>query len=395
MTSTAIPAPLGGLGSDLKIINIEAYATSYPLAQTGSVTLGVGRAIKRDAVVVKVTTAGGLVGYGESHHGRSHTAIANLVNVTLRQLVLGMDASDVTGVWAKIYKMQLSGHGMGAATSMAMSGLDLALWDIRGKAVGWPLWRLLGGSRKPIPAYAGGVALGYQEPLALVEEARSLIDKGFKAVKLRIGDSVARDIQRVAAVRKAFGEELVILTDANTGYTISDARAAMPALDAHNVGWLEEPFPAHDHRSYQTAKSYGRVPLAAGENHYTRYEFNRVIEDGSIAILQPDLAKTGGLTEGLRIAAMGSAYKLPIHPHTGMSGLSMAATIHFLAAIDNAGYFEADASKVNLLRDELVSTPYQISGDGFVLPLDKPGLGLEVNEEFLKSFPAIEGPAYV
>src|SRR5260221_14620244 len=124
--------------------------------------------------------------------------------------------------------MQFRGHGMGAATSMAMSGLDLAFWDIRGKAVGWPLWRLLGGSRKPIPAYAGGVALGYQEPLALVEEARSLIDKGFKAVKLRIGDSVARDIQRVAAGRKAFGEELVILTDANTGYTISDPLAAIP-----------------------------------------------------------------------------------------------------------------------------------------------------------------------
>src|SRR5260221_7599578 len=174
MTSTAIPAPLGGLGSDLKIINIEAYATSYPLAQTGSVTLGVGRAIKRDAVVVKVTTAGGLVGSGESPHGRSHTAIANLVNVTLRQLVLGMDASDVTGVWAKIYKMQLSGHGMGAATSMAMSGLDLALWDIRGKAVGWPLWRLLGGSRKPIPAYAGAVALGCQKRLPLAEKRGSL-----------------------------------------------------------------------------------------------------------------------------------------------------------------------------------------------------------------------------
>ena len=169
----------------------------------------------------------------------------------------------------------------------------------------------------------------------------------------------------------------------------------MPRLDAHDVRWLEEPFPAHDHRSYREAKSFGRVPLAAGENHYTRYEFNRVIEDGNITILQPDLSKTGGITEGLRIAAMGSAYKLSINPHSAMSGLNMAATIHFLASIDNAGYFEADAAKTNLLRDELVSTPYQIAKDGCVLPLDKPGLGLEVNEDFLKAYPAIEGPAYI
>jgi D-galactarolactone cycloisomerase len=395
MTSTTDAASFGGMGADLKIVDIEAFPTSYPLPQNSSVTLGIGRAIKRDAVVVKVTTAGGLTGYGESHHGRSHTAIAALVNTTLRQLVLGMDASDTVGVWAKIYKMQLGSHGMGAAASMAMSGIDMALWDIRGKAVGWPLWRLLGGARKPIPAYAGGVALGYQEPAALVEEARPLIEKGYKAVKLRIGDNVKRDIERVAAVRKAYGDDLVILTDANCGYTVTDARAAMPGLDAYNVGWLEEPFPAHDHRSYQLAKSLGRVPLAAGENHYTRFEFNRVIEDGSVTILQPDLSKTGGITEGLRIAAMGSAYKLSINPHSAMSGINMAATVHFLAAIENAGYFEADVAKTNLLRDELVSTPYQIGNDGCVLPLDKPGIGVEVNESFLKAYPAIEGPAYI
>ncbi|MGH8760928.1 MAG: mandelate racemase/muconate lactonizing enzyme family protein, partial [Burkholderiales bacterium] len=210
MTSTTAAAAFSGPGSDLKIVNIEAFPTSYPLPQNGGVTLGIGRAIKRDAVVIKVTTAGGLIGYGESHHGRSHTAIATLVNTTLRQLVLGMDASDVVGVWAKIYKMQLGSHGMGAAASMAMSGIDLALWDIRGKAVGWPLWKLLGGARKPIPAYAGGVALGYQEPASLVEEARALVEKGYKAVKLRIGDSVKRDMEGVAAVREDYGDELVI-----------------------------------------------------------------------------------------------------------------------------------------------------------------------------------------
>src|SRR5882762_9352145 len=209
----------GSTDKDLRIRDVKAYATSYPIPPGQSVTLGIGRAVKRDAVVVKVTTEGGLVGYGESHHGRAHTAIAQLVNTTLRQLILGMNAADVVGVWNRIYSRQLSSHGMGAGCAMAMSGIDMALWDIRGKATGWPLYRLLGGAQKPIPAYAGGVSLGYQEPVALVEEARVFVAQGYKALKLRVGDTPSRDLERVAAVRKAFGDEMIILTDANTGYT--------------------------------------------------------------------------------------------------------------------------------------------------------------------------------
>jgi L-alanine-DL-glutamate epimerase-like enolase superfamily enzyme len=379
----------------MKIIELKAYPTSFPVPPEDSVTLGIGRAVKRDAVVVKVTTDDGVVGWGESHHGRAPGAVAHLVNTTLRQLVLGMDSADVVGVWGRIYKMQLGSHGMGAGTALAMSGIDQALWDIRGKVTGWPLYRLLGGTSRSIPAYAGGVSLGYQEPAALVDEARPLVAAGYRAVKLRVGDTPGRDLERVAAVRKAFGDGLVILVDANTGYSVADARAAMPGLDAHGVGWLEEPFPAHDHRSYALAATFGRVPLAAGENHYTRFEFTRVIEDHVITILQPDLSKTGGVTEALRIAAMASAWKLSINPHTSMTGINMAASIHFLAAIDNAGYFEADVSKGNLFRDTLVGTPYTLGKDGCVRPLEKPGVGVEVDEEFLVKHPVIEGPSYV
>jgi D-galactarolactone cycloisomerase len=379
----------------MKIAAVTAYPTSFPVPPQDSVTLGIGRAVKRDAVVVKVTTDDGLVGWGESHHGRCPGAVAKLVETTLTQLILGMDAADVIGLWAKIYKYQLGSHGMGAGTCLAMSGIDMALWDIRGKAAGWPLYRLLGGAARPIPAYAGGVSLGYQDPDALVAEAARHIDSGYKAVKLRVGDTPKRDLQRVAAVRKAFGDDIAILTDANTGYSVDDARKAMPGLAAHGVGWLEEPFPAHDHRSYRIAASFGTVPLAAGENHYTRFEFTRVVEDGVISILQPDLSKTGGITEGLRIAALASAWKLPIHPHTSMTGLNMAASIHFLAAIENGGYFEGDVSKRNLFRDELVSKPYAIGCDGCVRPLEAPGLGLDVNEDFLKKHPVIDGPGYV
>ena len=383
------------MSADLRIVDVRAYPTSFPVAAENRVALGIGTAIKRDAVVVKVHTAGGLTGWGESHHGRAHTAVAKLIETTLRQLVVGMDAADVVGVWAKIYKMQLGSHGMGAGTCLAMSGIDLALWDIRGQAAGMPLCRLLGGARKPVPAYAGGVSLGYQEPAKLVDEARKSVEAGYKAVKLRVGDTPQRDLERIRAVRKAFGDELVILTDANTGYSVADARAAMPAMDELRVGWLEEPFPAHDYRSYRMAAGFGRTPLAAGENHFTRFEFNRVLEDGSISILQPDLSKTGGITEALRIAAMASAYKLPIHPHSSMTGLNHAASIHFLAAIDNGGYFEGDVSPANTFRDELCSTPYEVDRDGNVWPLEKPGLGLEIDEEFLLKHPAIEGPGYV
>jgi L-alanine-DL-glutamate epimerase-like enolase superfamily enzyme len=284
---------------------------------------------------------------------------------------------------------------MFSGCAMAMSGIDQALWDIRGKAAGWPLYRLLGGSSRPVPAYAGGVSLGYQAPQSLVEEARPHVEMGYKAVKLRLGDSPARDIERVEKVRQAFGDELEILTDANAAYRLSDARRVMPALEANRVGWLEEPFPAHDYRSYREAKGFSRTPLAAGENHYTRFEFDRVIEDGAITILQPDLSKTGGITEALRVAAMASAHKLPIHPHTSMTGLNMAASIHFLASIDNGGYFEADISTANLFRDELTSRPYEIGRDGCVWPLERPGIGVEVNEEFLRAHPVIEGSSYV
>ena len=381
---------------DLTITDIRAYATSFPLPKDGNVRLGIGRAVKKDAVIVKVTTAGGIVGWGESHHARAPSTIAKLIETTLKMLVLGEDAADVQGIWQKIYVKQLASHGLGAGTAMAMSGIDMALWDIRGKATGWPLYKLLGGTAKSVAAYAGGISLGFQAPAELVEEAARHLGAGYKAVKLRLGDNPKDDLARVAAIRRAFGDDLVILTDANIGYSVADARAVMPGLDAHGVAWLEEPFPAHDYRSYREAKSFGRVPLAAGENHYTRYEFSRLIDEGVVTILQPDLSKTGGITEVMKIAAMASAHKLPVHPHTSMTGLNMAASIHVLAALDNPGYFEGDVSKDNLFRDVMVSpAPYRVDADGKVSPLEAPGLGLEVDEEFLIAHPVIEGPSYV
>ncbi len=377
----------------MRIAEIKAFPISVRLDDGAH--LAIGRAVKRDSVVVRVTTEDGLVGYGESHHARSPAVIAQIVNTTLQTIVLPASADDVVGIWSKIYQWQLRSHGMGAATAMAMSGVDMALWDIRGKAVGWPLYRLLGGSARPVRAYAGGVSLGFQEPGALVDEVHPLIEQGYRAVKLRVGDDPRRDIARVHAVRKAFGEDLTILVDANTGYSVEDVRIVMPPFEAARVAWLEEPFAPHDHRSYAQASTFGHIPLAAGENHYTRFEFTRVIEDKAISILQPDLSKAGGVTETMRIAAMASGWKLPICPHSSMTGLNMAATIHLLMAIDNGGYFEADVSRSNSFRDQLTSSPYRLLPDGTVETSSRPGIGLDFDEAFVEAHPFIPGPNFV
>jgi L-alanine-DL-glutamate epimerase-like enolase superfamily enzyme len=306
-----------------------------------------------------------------------------------------MDAANVVGVWNRIYRGQLASHGMGAAAAMAMSGIDMALWDIRGQAVGWPLYRLLGGEARAVPAYAGGVALGWQPPAALAAEARAMVARGFKAVKLRLGDGWRNDSARVAAVRDALGEEIDILTDANTGYSLEDARRVIPALDAAKVGWLEEPFSPLAPGRYEAARAYGAVPFAAGENHYTRFEFASLIDEKAVTILQPDLSKAGGITETLRIAAMAAAKSLVVHPHSSMTGINAAATVHFLCAIDNGGYYEADVSTVNRFRDDLVSNPCPVGADGTVRPPEGAGLGIDVDEAFLHHHPPIAGPAYV
>ena len=391
--SAATVSPLAAASGGQRIESVTATAMSVPVSN--GARLGIGRAVKRDSVLVKIVGSDGTVGYGESHHARAANITAHIVNTVLRGVCVGRPVDDVVGLWDAIYRVQLKSHGLGAATSMAMSGIDMALWDLRAKALGVPLYRLLGGGARPVAAYAGGVALGWQAPEALVEEASPLIAQGYKAVKLRVGDSPAADIARVSAVRKAFGDALVILVDANTEYSLNDVRAVGPALEELGVGWLEEPFPPHDHRRYADARQLTRIPLAAGENHYTRFEFQRVVEDNVISILQPDLSKCGGITEGLRIAALGSAWKLPVNPHSSLTGLNQAASIHFLASIDNAGYFEADVSRGNLFREGLTSTPYTIGADGNVRPNEAPGIGVSVDEDFAAAHPYIDGPAFV
>lgn len=378
-----------------KIIDITPIPLSFRLPEGKTVTLGIGSTIKRDAIIVRVRTSDGAVGYGESHPGRSPGAVVSLINNTIAPLIIGMDARDVSGVWSRVYRMQLASHGMGAGAALALSGIDMALWDIRGRLAGMPLYALLGGSKRRIRAYAGGIALGYQPPSSLAQEALGYVAQGYRALKLRVGDTARNDIDRVRAVRDAVGRDIDILVDANTGYSLEDVRRVMPAFAEMQVGWLEEPFACSNFNAYREAAAISRaVPLAAGENHYTRYEFAQLIEQRSVQVFQPDISKTGGISEALHIASMVSAWGAQVHPHSSATGFNHSACMHLLSGVDNAGYFEACVSAFNPLRDMFGRT-FEIGEDGCVEPLDGPGLGLQVDEKVFAEFPPIDGPGYV
>jgi D-galactarolactone cycloisomerase len=378
--------------TDLAIARVEAIPCSVPLRS--AVSQGLGQAVKRDTVIVKVTTTDGLVGYGESYNGRAPLAIAQTVNTTLADLFAGLDATATVQVWQLFETRVLANHGTCAACVCAMSGIDMALWDIKGKALGVPLYRLLGGSDRPVDAYAGGFALGYAEPANLAAEALACIDLGFRAVKLRLGDTLRRDMERAIAMREAVGDDIAILADANCRYSLDDVRASMPVLARAGVGWLEEPFPPYRDRDYRAAAQISQVPLAAGENCYTRYDFQRLLDQGAVSVLQPDLSRCGGITEAVRIAALASAAGLPVCTHGCHTGLNMAASVHFLASVDTARYFEGDGSTDNPLRSRLCSESYSLEPDGTVRPLAGPGLGVDVDEDYLRAHPITAGPAW-
>jgi D-galactarolactone cycloisomerase len=379
---------------DLTIASIEALPCSVPLKQ--AVTQGLGSVSKRDTVIVKVTTAGGLTGYGESYNGRAPLAVAATIDTTLRDLLTGMDAAAVTDVWGRFESRVLANHGTCAACVCAMSGIDMALWDVKGKALGLPLYRLLGGAARPVPAYAGGFALGYAAPAAVTEEALAQVALGYRAVKLRLGDSLSSDSERARAMRAALPSDVALLADANCRYSVDDVRAMLPVLADAGAGWLEEPFPPYADRWWRAAASLTApyLPLAAGENCYTRYEFQRLLDLGAVSVVQPDLSRCGGITEALRIAALAAGAGLPVCTHGCHTGLNFAASVHYLASIGNARYFEADGSTDNPLRTVACSASYELSADGTVLPLDGPGLGVEVDEDYIRAHPITEGPAW-
>ena len=376
-----------------KIAEIRASAHSFPF-EDNVIRLGLGRNVKRDFVLVRVIDDSGRVGYGESHHGQNPTAMAEVVENGVGSLLIGADPLDTEGIWDRIERQQIVTHGLGAGSIIALSGIDIALWDLKGKILGQPVFRLLGGARRRIRAYAGGLSLGFQPLDSLEREVARLVEQGYTAIKLRIGDTPRRDAERVGHIRKTFGEDLDIAVDAATRYTEVEVPALIRTCEENHVYWIEEPFAPDNIAAYRNLARHTAIPLAAGENHYGRPAFRELFEAGAIAIVQADVCKAGGLTECKKIADMAAAWRLQAAPHTSHSVLASAANAHLLSALSNGLIFEADTAPVNPFRTDLATEPFAVEG-GAIEPREAPGLGIEIEESVLNAYPAIPGPCYI
>ncbi len=376
-----------------KIVAVRASAHSR--AFSGDlVRLGLGANTKRDCVVVRVTADDGTVGYGEAHHGQNPTAMAEVVEKGLGSLVLGADPFDTEGIWARLCRQQVVTHGLGAGSVIALSGIDIALWDLKGKLLGQPVYRLLGGAKRKIRAYAGGLSLGFKPPEVLEGEVRRLVDEGYTAIKLRVGDHPRRDAERVGHIRRTFGDALDIAVDAATRYTPLDLPEVLAYCDKYRVYWLEEPFTPDNLQAYADLAKRTPVPIAAGENHYTRQAFRDLFSQGCITVAQADCTKAGGISEVKKIMDMAGAWHLWAAPHTSHTIISTAANAHLLSSLSNALIFEADVAGINPFRTDLAGSAYNVV-NGHIEPLDLPGLGLEIDEAVLAAHPGIPGPCYI
>jgi D-galactarolactone cycloisomerase len=373
-----------------KIKRIQAFALSCPTP--GGAVFAVGRSAKRDMVLVRIETVDGIVGYGEAHHAQTPSTIAAFINDALGPSLIGMDAHETEAIWDKAYRHFIATHGPGAAAVIGLSGVDLALWDIKGKNLGQPVYRLLGGKRRPIRAYAGGISLGFQPVDDLKREIEGFIARGYDFMKLRVGDTLDKDLERVSAVRAAFGPEITLAADAGTRYRTADVARIADICEAGQLAWLEEPFTPDNLPGYRRLRDVTPTPLAAGENHFTRHELRTLISEEVIQFVQADACKTGGITEILKIAALAGAWHLQLAPHTSASVLSTAASTHVLSVAPNAFIYEADVSAINAFRDEL-GTPFEIV-DGAITAPDGPGLGVEIDERVIEKYPFIPGASY-
>ncbi len=373
-----------------KIKRIQAFALSCPTP--GGAVFAVGRSAKRDMVLVRIETECGIVGYGEAHHAQTPSTIAAFINDALGPSLIGMDAHETEAIWDKSYRHYIATHGPGAAAVIGLSGVDLALWDIKGKDLGQPVYRLLGGKRRPIRAYAGGISLGFQPVDDLKREIEGFIARGYDFMKLRVGDTLEKDLERVSAVRAAFGPEITLAADAGTRYRTADVARIAEVCEAGRLAWLEEPFTPDNLPGYRRLRDLTATPLAAGENHFTRHELRTLISEEVIQFVQADCCKTGGITEILKIAALAGAWHLQFAPHTSASVLSTAASTHVLSVAPNAFIYEADVSAINAFRDEL-GTPFEIV-DGTILAPEAPGLGVQIDEKVIEEYPFIPGASY-
>lgn len=339
----------------------------------------------RGSLVVEVVADTGHSGWGEAWH--SPDAAAAIIRVQLAPVVLGADPGNYGCLWEAMFRTL--GYDRRGVGIMAISALDVAMWDLRARALGVPLYRLLGGARRrTVPAYAAGPYFrpGGDPYRAFADEAAAYAADGYRALKMKIGVGPAEDAQAVAAVRGAVGRDVAIMVDANQGYTVSGALELARRIEPYDVTWLEEPVAPDDLAGYRRVAEGCRVPIAGGEALGGLRAFVDFLTVGAPGIVEPDLAVCGGFTEGMRIAAVAEGLGVPLVPHVWGTAVTLYASLQWLAVLPSgrgAGpwalpWLEYDRSP-NPLRD-LFGT-MALDADGTVTIPDGPGLGVEVHRE--------------
>lgn len=339
----------------------------------------------QDDLLIKVETDEGLCGWGEvdsspevakavieapASHGICHG---------LREVLIGRDPFDIEQLWDLMYRKTLY-YGRQGVAIHALSGVDIALWDIIGKAVGKPVHKLLGGSyRAAVRAYAS--VLMPETPAEAERMAREHVAQGFTAMKFGwgpIGLDEERDVELIAAARSGAGEAKLMI-DFGQQYTVKRAIRIAERTEKYRLNWMEEPLPPDDFEGYRRLTAAVSTDIAAGEAETGRRSFRRLIEECRLDVIQPDISRAGGLTEARKIAMLAQDANILLVPHAFKTGILLSACLHLIAAFPNTELLEYSLTK-SPIRNDLLLEPL-LAVDGFVKVPQKPGLGIEINTE--------------
>jgi L-alanine-DL-glutamate epimerase-like enolase superfamily enzyme len=375
----------------MKITNVQAFPIEFPLDEPALDATGIWPTW--NTVIVKITAEDGTFGYGEIGpiHGGGIPIFTAMVDHKLKAMIMGESVFDRARLFEKMLGKGTSSYALGqkGAIVTAIAGIDIALYDLVGKILKTPVYNLLGGRVfDKIPAYASGFFGKSGRPLTPEEcgdEAKSYADQGFKGIKMKVGFGEKQDLLNLEAVRKALGPELGIMVDANQSFSYHSVMKISRELAAFDLTFIEEPLPINDLDSMAALTTSLEVPVAAGENYYTRYEFREVMLKRAVNIIQPDVIHAGGLTETARVVAMAESMNIPLAPHIHAT-VGVSAAIHLLTAATNtlaAEYITTGGSYK--LRKEMCGDTF-LAEDGWIRANDEPGLGIHINEEVFEKY---------
>jgi L-alanine-DL-glutamate epimerase-like enolase superfamily enzyme len=367
----------------MEVVDIRSYTLSAPLDKPWKIA-GIVMA-EMTATVVEVEADNGLVGYGEALTRLGPSAAREVVQNILKPVILGADPMNVDVLWEKMFStMKSRGHWKGFMIE-AISGVDIALWDLIGKALNQPVSTLLGGRHhEKLEAYASSIML--MERSEMVKEAKDLVRQGFKKIKVKVGLGVETDLGNIKAIREGVGPDIGIMLDANCGFSREEALRLGVMLEPLNILWFEEPVPPHDLEGYARLSDSLRIPVVGGESEFTRWGFRDLILRGKVSVIQPDIARCGGFTEARKIAALASSHGVTVAPHTGASGaVSIAAAVHWASSLSNLYLFEHMYTE-NPLRTKILKDPILECQNSSVKVPTGPGLGIEIDNNKMKKY---------